>query len=65
METLRIFPSRVLIPLSVIWILGLHTLVHGQGSGKEEGTPCYVRDENGNDILSQPQVSLRKFLDCL
>ena len=65
METLRIFPSRVLIPLSVIWILGLHTLVHGQGSGKEEGTPCYVRDENGNDILSQPQVSSRKILDCL
>ena len=45
--------------LSVIWIPILVTLVHGQGINlnPDEGSPCFVRDKDGIDDLSQPQVS--------
>ena len=44
---------------SVIWIPILVTLVHGQGINlnPDEGSPCFVRDKDGIDDLSQPQVS--------
>ena len=49
--------------LSVIWIPILVTLVYGQGVNlnQDEGSPCFVRDKDGIDDLSQPQVRGLKF----